>query len=227
MALDLKSLKAQLIENGKDEKKVSKAIAYLANADQATKHSQQELYSLVVKYLNAGTNLDGINVILSGKNMGLITFHGYMNKVKVLHPDVFFDVQLVREGDTFSFKKNSGKVEYSHEFGDPFNDKPIIGAYAVVKLNNDEHDESLELLNKEDFAKMKASSRNSSTWNKWESEFWRKSVIKRACKVYFAEEVRELDEIDNEDYGLEDEKASQDTKNAILAAYADKKPAKK
>lgn len=226
MSLDLKALKAQLIENGKDEVKVSKAIAYLSTADQSTKHSQQELYGLVVKYLNAGTNLDGINVILSGKNMGLITFHGYMNKVKTLHPAVFFDVQLVREGDEFKFAKESGSVVYTHNFGDPFNDKPIIGAYAVVKLNNESGDESLELLNKEDFAKMKAASRNQATWNKWESEFWRKSVIKRACKVYFAEEIRELDEIDNEDYGLEDEKASDETKTAILKAHADKKAKK-
>lgn len=220
MALDLKALKQQLIDSGKDKNKVGKAIAYLSSADQATKHTQAELYGLIVKYLNAGTNLDGVNVILSGKNMGLITFHGYMNKVKVNHPEVFFDVQLVREGDKFKFAKESGKVVYNHEIANPFEDKKIVGAYCVVKLNNDSGDESLELLNAEDFQKMKSSSRNTATWNKWESEFWRKSVIKRACKVYFAEEVRDLDEIDNEDYGLEDEKASEDTKTAILAAHA-------
>lgn len=213
---DLAKVKQLLLDKGKNKAKVEKALAYLSTADQTGKHSEQELYGLVTKYLNAGTNLDGVNVILSGKNMGLITFHGYMNKVKQLHPSVFFDVQLVREGDTFSFKKESGKVVYSHEFGDPFTDKPIKGAYAVVKLNNEEHDESLELLNKEDFDKMKSSSRNTSTWNKWESEFWRKSVIKRACKVYFAEEVADLEKIDNEDYGLEDEKADEQTKSDII-----------
>lgn len=220
MALDLKALKQQLIDNGKSPEKVSKAIAYLSSADQATKHTQSELYALVVKYLNAGTNLDGTNVILSGKNMGLITFHGYMNKVKQNHKKVFFDIQLVREGDTFNFSKESGKVAYDHKIANPFEDKKIIGAYCVVKLNNGSGDESLELLNAEDFQKMKSSSRNTSTWNKWESEFWRKSVIKRACKVYFAEEVEQLNEIDNEDYGLEDEKASEDTKKAILESHA-------
>jgi recombinational DNA repair protein RecT len=220
MALDLKALKEQLITNGQDKTKVSKAIAYLSTADQASKHSQQELYGLIVKYLNAGTNLDGTNVILSGKNMGLITFHGYMNKVKALHPDVFFDVQLVREGDTFKFSKNSGKVEYSHDIANPFEDKKIVGAYCVVKLNNGSGDESLELLNDRDYNEMKSNSRNQRTWNQWPSEFWRKSVIKRACKVYFAEEVKDLDEIDNADYGLEDEKASEETKNAILASHA-------
>lgn len=218
MSVDLANLKKQLIENGKNKEKVNKAIAYLSTADATSKHSQQELYGLIVKYLNAGTNLDGTNVVLTGKNMGLITFHGYMNKIKNNHKNVFFDVQLVRHGDDFKAAKESGSVVYSHSIADPFAAKPneIIGAYCVVKLNNGSGDESLELLNKEDFQKMKDSSRNQSTWNKWESEFWRKSVIKRACKVYFAEEVEQLESIDNEDYGLQDEKATDDTKNKIL-----------
>lgn len=217
MSLDLTTLKAKLIESGQNPEKVAKAIAYLNTSDQAAKHSVPELYSLVVKYLNAGTNLDGINVILSGKNMGLITFHGYMNKVKSLHSDVFFDVSLVRKGDEFKFAKESGSIVYTHNIGNPFTDEQIIGAYCVVKLNNGSGDESLELLNDVDFQKMKSSSRNTSTWNKWESEFWRKSVIKRACKVYFAEDVKTLEAIDNEDYGLETEKADQTTKSAIVA----------
>ncbi len=216
MAIDLTVLKNQLIKNNYSSEKVSKAIAYLATNDNANKHTQSELYSLVVKYLNAGTNLDGINVVLTGKNMGLITFHGYLNKVKQLHPNVFFDVQLVREGDEFKFAKESGSVVYSHSIANPFEDKKIVGAYAVVRLNNESNDESLELLNKEDFEKMRSSSRNSQTWNKWESEFWRKSVIKRACKIYFAEEIAQLEAIDNEDYGLQDEKATDELKDTIV-----------
>lgn len=217
---DLSKVKQLLLDKGKDVAKVEKSIAYLSSADQTQKHTDMELYSLVTKYLNAGVNLDGVNVVLTGKNMGLITFHGYMNKVKQLHPDVFFDVQLVKEGDDFKFAKESGSVVYTHNFTDPFGAKPIIGAYCVVKLNNESGDESLELLTKEDFEKMRSSSRNSSTWNKWESEFWRKSVIKRACKVYFTEEVRELELIDNADYGLEDEAPTdEETKAKILAAH--------
>ena len=220
MAIDLSAVKAKLIEGGQSVEKVSKAIAYLSTNDNAAKHTVPELYGLITKYLNAGSNLDGINVVLTGKNMGLITFHGYMNKVKSLHPEVFFDVQLVREGDEFKFAKESGSVVYTHNIGNPFKDEKIIGAYCVVKLNNDGNDESLELLNAEDFQKMKGSSRNSTTWNKWESEFWRKSVIKRACKIYFAEEVAALETIDNEDFGLENTKASDGTKADILKAHA-------
>lgn len=217
MSVDLKVLKEQLIANGKSAEKVNKAIAYLSTADKTGVHSQQELYGLVVKYLNAGTNLDGVNVVLTGKNMALITYHGYMNKIKSNHPDVFFDVQLVREGDTTSFSKESGSVVYSHKFENPFTNGKIVGAYCVVKFGDG--NESLELLNDRDFLEMKNSSRNRSTWDKWESEFWRKSVIKRACKLYFTEEVKELEAIDNEDYGIvEEDSTSEDVKAAIIAA---------
>lgn len=217
---DLANVKKLLLDSGKDKEKVNKAIAYLSTTDNTAKHNDRELYSLVAKYLNAGSNLDGINVVLTGKNMGLITYHGYMNKVKQLHPGVFFDVQLVRDGDTTSFAKESGSVVYSHQIANPFKNEKIIGAYCVVKFPSG--NESLETLNDRDFNEMKSSSRNQSTWNKWESEFWRKSVIKRACKTYFTEEVKALDEIDNNDYGLEDEKANEETKDAILAAHAKK-----
>lgn len=216
---NLGTVKKLLLDKGKNTQKVEKSIAYLSSTDQTDKHTDMELYSLITKYINAGVNLDGTNVVLTGKNMGLITFHGYMNKVKQLHPNVFFDVQLVKDGDAFEFKKVDGRVKYTHEFKDPFGANKIVGAYCVVKLNNESDDESLELLTSEDFQKMKSSSRNSSTWNKWESEFWRKSVIKRACKVYFAEEIRELENIDNEDYGLNDEElVSDDVKAKIVAA---------
>lgn len=220
MAVDLKALKTQLIEGGYDVRRVTKSIAYLSTNDNASKHNQLELYSLIVKYLNAGTNLDGVNVVLTGKNMGLITYHGFMNKVKASHKNVFFDIQLVREGDKFNFKKKDGKVEYTHEIGNPFENGKIIGSYCIVKFDNG--NESLELLNDRDFSEMKSSSRNQSTWNKWESEFWRKSVIKRACKVYFAEEIEALNSLDNQDFGLEEE-TPEETKKKIVEAHKNAK----
>lgn len=222
---DLNKVKELLLKKGKDTAKVEKAIAYLSGAQQANIHTDLELYSLVTKYLNAGTNLDGVNVVLTGRNMAMITFHGFLNKVKSLHPDIFFDVQLVREGDVFKFAKESGSVVYTHEIANPFDDKPIVGAYAVVKLNNEGGDESLELLNLRDFTEMKSKSRNAKIWDQWPTEFWRKSVIKRACKVYFSEEIAELEKIDNDDFGLEDD-TTLENKNAILEAHKNAKAKK-
>lgn len=218
---DLSKVKQLLLDKGKDVAKVEKAIAYLSGAPIAQRHSDIELYSLVTKYLNAGVNLDGVNVVLTGQNMAMITFHGFLNKVKALHPNVFFDVQLVRGKDEFKFAKESGSIVYTHNIENPFGDDEIKGAYCVVKLNNGSGDESLELLNSRDFNEMKDKSRNTKIWDQWPSEFWRKSVIKRACKTYFAEEIAELEEIDNNDYGLqdEDEPTPEDTKAKILAAH--------
>lgn len=221
MAVNLQALKEKLIESNQDANKVTKAIAYLTDSkvnETVQKHTNQEMYSLIVKYLNVGTNLDGVNVILAGKNMGLVTYQGYMNKVKQLHPDVFFDVQLVREGDDFKVAKESGNVIYTHTIADPFasyDDKKIVGAYCVVKFDDNE---SIELLNERDYNEMQNASKSSYTWKKWPSEFWRKSVIKRACKVYFSEEVAQLEKIDNEDHGLADDDTSDSALDAIVEA---------
>lgn len=225
--LDLGKLRDSLIKKNYDQRKVSKFIAYLSSEstkkdNNIVKHTVLELMNLFAKYYNAGTNLDGVNVVLTGKNMGLITYHGYMNKVKQNHDGVFFDVQLIRGDDKFSFSKKSGSVVYEHKIANPFADDEIKGAYCVVKFPDG--NQSLELLNQRDYEEMKNSSRSKFTWEKWPSEFWRKSVIKRACKVYFAEEVESLEAIDNKDYGLEieNEDASDETKNEILEAHRGK-----
>lgn len=221
MSVDVSQLKDKLIEGGQDPTRVTRTIAYLSDPkvnDLVQKHDLREMYSLIVKYLNVGTALDGVNVILTGRNMGMITYQGYMNKVKQNHPNVFFDVQLVREGDDFKVAKESGSVVYTHSINDPFanyEEKKIVGAYCVVKFDDNE---SIELLNERDYLEMQGSSKSSYTWKKWPSEFWRKSVIKRACKVYFSEDVAQLDKVDNEDYGFSDDDTSSDALDAIVKA---------
>lgn len=219
--MDLAKLRNSLIEKSYDKEKVGRFIAYLSSEKDKkdtpiNKHTQAELYNLFVKYHNAGTSIDGINVVITGKNMALITYNGYKNKVLDTYPETEFDIQLMREGDEFNISKDSGKVFYNHKIANPFEDKPIIGAYVVFKNRRGQFFESL---NQADFEKMKNSSRNSATWNKWESEFWLKSVLKRASKRHFADVVAKLEEIDNTDYGLEDEKADEDTQNEILKAH--------
>lgn len=222
--MDFKMLKDSLIERDFDKEKVNKFIAYVSGEvskgnRQISSNSQNNLFNMFVKYYNAGTNIDGVNVVITGNNMALITANGFKNKVRDAHPDVSFDIQLVRDGDEYSFKKESGKVVYSHTIGSPFDDLEIKGAYCVVKFGNTEH---LETLNQRDFEEMKASSRNQATWNKWPSEFWLKSVVKRACKRYFTDEVKQLEELDNSDYGLQEEKADNKTKNEILKSHGAK-----
>jgi len=162
------------------------------------------LSGLVKKFHNLGLPIDGVNVVITGKNMAMVTYNGYKNKVLETYPETEFDVQLIREGDTYSFAKESGSVIYSHNISDPFADSEpkIIGAYCVIK---NKRGEFLETLNMNDYKEMKSGSKQSALWDKWASEFWLKSVIKRACKRHFNDIVSDIDKVDNEDFGLSDE----------------------
>lgn len=181
-----------------------------------TKNSAEQLYTMAFKFWSLGLIIDGVNVVITGRGMAMVTYHGYKNKVKQIYPDATFDVQVVREGDEFSVSKESGEVQYSHKINDPFGEKGIVGAYCIIKINGNHY---FEALGKADFNEMKNASKNPSTWKKWESEFWLKSVIKRACKRHFNDITVEIDKVDNDDYGLADKvKATSDKKASITAA---------
>jgi recombinational DNA repair protein RecT len=183
-----------------------------------TDNTDDMLYTMAYKFWNLGLVIDGINVVITGKAMAMVTYHGYKNKVKQTYPTATFDVQLVREGDTFTVAKESGHVIYSHQFGSPFENKPIQGAYCAIKIDDNDY---FEALNQRDYKEMQKSSKQGFLWDKWESEFWLKSVIKRACKRHFNDVVAEIDKVDNEDYGAKDTKdvkASDSKKAEIIAA---------
>lgn len=210
---------------GGETPEVKKLIAYIDSINKKDKNGKDltfnmqptDLLKLYIKYINVGIVLDGVNAVLAGFNKVFITWVGYKNKVISVYPESEFDTQLVRENDTINFAKESGSVVYTHSIADPFSsNKGIIGAYCVIK---NKRGEFLETLGADDFAKMKQTAQISSTWDKWESEFWLKSVIKRACKRHFNDVVEEIDKIDNEDYTLEDVGAGEAKKKAIIEAH--------
>lgn len=183
-----------------------------------TNNTEEQQYTMAFKWHAQGLIIDGVNVVITGRGMSMVTYNGYKNKVKQVYPDATFDIQLVRQGDDFKVAKENGSVIYTHNFGDPFGNKEIIGAYCVIKFGNNDY---FEALGKEDYEKMKSSSKNPTTWNKWASEFWLKSVIKRACKRHFNDITVELDRMDNDDFGLSDKSkvaAAPDKQAAIIAA---------
>ena len=209
---------------------VKKFIAYLDNANReektkadekksVTKNTNESLYSLFTKFYNMGVTIDGVNAVVAGYNMVMVTYHGYKNAVLRVYPEAQIDVQLVREGDDFKVAKESGSVLYTHNIADPFADaeSKIIGAYAVFKTKRGEF---LETLNKTDFEKMKNASKMKYLWDTWASEFWLKSVIKRACKRHFYDIVAEIDKVDNDDFGLEEKVKASDSKKAEIIAEA-------
>lgn len=217
-------LRNKLVDAGYPEKDVKRFLAYIDDAKRdAQKASNRfmaddKLYSMFVKYHNIGLVLDGVNVTLAGPNMAMITYHGFVNKILTTYPESEIDVQLVREGDDFKVAKESGSVIYTHTIANPFGDykdHPIIGAYAVIK---NKRGEKFESLNPRDYEEMKNSSKNKGTWDKWPSEFWLKSVIKRICKRYFYDIVADIDKVDNEDFGAEDFGSTTSKKDEIVNA---------
>lgn len=228
--IDVKQLSEKLLAKDYPEKDVKRFLAYVDNAIReeaskdaekkaVTKNNTDALYSLAVKYFNMGVTIDGVNAVVSGYNMVMVTYHGYKNAVLRAYPEAELDIQLVREGDTFSFAKESGSVVYTHSLADPFEneEKEIIGAYFVAKTKRGEF---LETLNKTDFEKMKKASKMKYLWDSWASEFWLKSVIKRGCKRHFYDVVAEIDEQDNADFGIEEKVKASDNKKADIIAKA-------
>jgi hypothetical protein len=206
------TMKEALISKGLTPEAASKFSLYVTNAKAAeagkdankrpvSNNDDQQLMALAIKFWNMGILIDGVDAVITGRNMAMVTFNGYKNKVLRTYPETEFDIQLVREGDTFSFSKESGHITYSHKISDPFGtgDGKIIGAYVVFK---NKRGEFLEALNRADYEEMKKQSKQTQLWGKWESEFWLKSVIKRAAKRHFYDVVAEIDKNDNDDYGI-------------------------
>jgi len=202
------SLKEQLIERGMPAIEVEKFLNYVngerhkeSDKDKkpVTNNTDKSLLSMALKFWRMGLTIDGVNVVIAGNNMAMVTYHGYKNTVLRVYPETEIDMQIVREGDTFNLAKESGSIVYSHTISDPFGNKPIVGAYAVIK---NKRGEFVETLNRSDFEAMKDGSKQKYLWTSWESEFWLKSVLKRACKRHFNDIVEDIDKNDNEDFGL-------------------------
>jgi len=147
--------------------------------------------------------IDGETITIGFRNKLLITYNyqAYKNLLLNIYPETIFDMQIVNEGDSFSFNKENGKIIYSHKINNPFAlNKQIIGTYCIIKNSRGEF---LETLNMQDIEKMKAVATTKNIWNDWQSEMVLKSVIKRACKRHFRDIVVNVEKIDNETNDLD------------------------
>lgn len=148
--------------------------------------------------------IDGDTITLEYRSGALTVrydYHAYKNIVLSVYPETIFDVQLVCEGDDFSFRKESGKVIYSHKINSPFaNKREIIGAYAIIKNSRGEF---LETINLSDIEKMRKVARTQDVWTNWLDRMILKSVVKRICNFHFKDIVSNVEKLDNENYDLD------------------------
>ena len=160
--------------------------------------SDEAFANLYKKEAEKGMFIDGESITIQFRKKLVVSYdyHAYKNRVIKAYPESTFDFQVVYKGDEFSFKKESGKVEYSHTINNPFDsEKQIIGAYGVIKNKAGEFFEPLTL---KDIEKMKKSSKMGYIWNTWFDRMVLKSAIKRICSSHFHDITKDLDATDNE-----------------------------
>lgn len=176
-------------------------------------HRRAELLAGYFKMVVAdGMVFDGKHIVLVSTGVSY-DYMAYKNKMLIAYPETKIDIQLVHQGDKFTFQKQSGEVIYTHEISNPFGGSTVIGCYCVIK---NKRGEFLTLLDKDDIAKHRKVSKTDKIWSNWFDEMVLKTVVKKACKTHFADVYEAIETLDNEQYDLDklDKKATAPLKPA-------------
>src|SRR5690606_37459481 len=163
--------------------------------------SPRELADLFKRVAVDGLVFDGVHITLQSTGISY-DYIAYKNKMLLSYPESLIDMALVYKDDQFSFKKESGRVEYSHSFGNPLQQKEadVIGGYCVIR---NKRGEFITLLSKEDIEKHRKAAKTDFIWKQWFKEMALKTVIKKACKQHFDDIYQNIEENDNENYAPE------------------------
>lgn len=160
---------------------------------------EEELAELFRRVLADGLIFDGKHITLQSTGV-CYDYIAYKNKMLLAYPESKIDMSVVNDKDTFSFSRANGKVFYEHQMTEPFQKENIIGAYCIIKNNRGEF---LTLLNKEELEKHRKVAKTDYIWSAWFKEMVLKTVIKKACKQHFDDVYTKIEELDNENYDLE------------------------
>lgn len=164
--------------------------------------SPEELASLYNRVASEGLDFDGKNITLQSTGISY-NYVAYKNKMILVYPESLIQMDVVKEGDVFSFANENGKIEYKHVITNAFetaNKETIIGAYCVIK---NQRGDFLTLLSKEEIEKHRKVARTDYVWKEWFKEMTLKTVIKKACKYHFDDIFQGVEEMDNDNYNLE------------------------
>ena len=166
-----------------------------------TSKSDAALAELFKRVAREGLVFDGIHVTLQSTGVSY-DYIAYKNKMLIAYPESKIDAALVYKGDTFTVSKEDGAVSYKHGVTNPFAQKgvDIEGGYCVIK---NKRGEFITLLSKEDIDQHRRVAKTDYIWREWFKEMALKTVIKKACKQHFADVYQGIDEMDNENYDLE------------------------
>lgn len=208
--MDIKAIKNGLSDH--DPTKVEIYINYLVelstvkDRDKKLKNpwfkyrTDQELINNFKKVATDGLSIDGEHITLQSTGISY-DYIAFKNKMMLTYPESIIDVGLVYKDDTFKFEKQSGKVVYTHQINNPFNqdENNIIGGYCVIK---NKRGEFITILSKDNIEKHRKVARTDSIWKAWYHEKCLVVIIKKACKQHFQDIYQNIETIDNENYDL-------------------------
>jgi len=163
------------------------------------KRTEKQMSELYKRVKAEGLVFDGEHITLQSTGISY-DYVAYKNKMYLVYPESIIDVQLVHEGDEINFEKENGKVSYSHKIKDPFKKEALLGGYCVIK---NKRGEFLTTLNSDDIDKHRKVAKTDYIWKQWFNEMALKTVIKKAVKQHFADIYTSIDEMDNENYNLD------------------------
>ena len=204
---------AGLLSDQQDKTAVANYIGYCLSLSEAKNNNNQPKNPWIqhrsAQYLadcfNAvsadGLVLDGKHITLQSTGISY-DYVAYRNKMLLVYPESTIDMALVYQDDRFCFKKENGKVLYSHELNNPFgqSEDDIIGGYCVIK---NKRGEFITTLSKADFDKHRKVAKTDYIWKNWLVEMCLKTLIKKACKKHFDDIYQNIETIDNENYDVE------------------------
>ncbi len=166
------------------------------------KYKTDEQLAQLFKQVNAeGLVFDGKHITLQSTGVSF-DYIAYKNKMLIAYPESLMDISLVYKGDDFSFKKDSGKVYYTHTLDSPFlqTDNDVIGGYCVIKNNRGEF---LTLIGRADLEKHRKVAKTDYIWKNWFKEMCMKTISKKACKQHFEDIFTDINTLDNENNDIE------------------------
>ena len=155
----------------------------------------------------------GLVYVYNNKNVAemKISYKGYIHRINELYNNPDLKVDLVFEGDTFEYWSESGDDFYKYHPGpnrttrDPLK---VVWAYAYYRYSvGGRLCSKLELIDKAELELIRSKSKmkTGGVWGEWTNEMYKKSVVRRACKLPFISADNDdgmLDLIDNESYDM-------------------------
>ena len=177
------------------------------------------ILTAVKQAIDLGLEIDSrqhCHLVKYGNNAQLqVGYRGFIYAIKRAYPDANIVVNLVKEGDVFSIKRNGDIEEFTHTIKDSFagQDK-IIGGYCYISFTlGNRKIAKVEAVSKEEIDKIKGSAKQDFIWKAWFEEKAKVAIIRRGCKVIFAglnnDLLDNLVNKDNENFDLNQETKSE------------------